>query len=72
MKNFGDPPVDLAARDHQAINLNLEQMSLLTGFPPARLQSLLANLEARGLVESFECNQTVHYRLKTSHGQSNN
>ena len=69
MKNFEIPPSDSVPRDNQAINLDLEQMSLLTGFPPTRLQNLLTNLEARGLVESFECNQTVRYRLKISHQQ---
>jgi DNA-binding transcriptional ArsR family regulator len=61
-----------AAGDNQAINLDIEQMSLLTGLSPTRLAGLLANLEARGLIESFECNQTVRYRLKVTHERLNN
>jgi DNA-binding IclR family transcriptional regulator len=72
MKNFDPSPVEPAPGENPVINLDLEQMSLLTGFPRARLQSLLANLEARGLVESFECNETVRYRLKNRHGQLRN
>jgi hypothetical protein len=72
MKNLAASPSDPDSSDNQAINLDMEQMSVLTGFAPARLESLLADLEARGLIESFECNQTVRYRLKTNRGPLNN